>query len=101
MKVKLVNPKRLFMSVSIIIGIVVGIVFFISTNSFSYSEITYKTVTVVSGDTLWNIASAEQQYNSYYSNKDIRYIIEDIKNKNGLSKSSIYAGDVLMVPVYL
>ena len=101
MKLKLVNPKKLVISMSIVIGIVVGIVFFISTNSFSHSQITYKTVTVISGDTLWNIASSEKTYNPYYANKDVRYIIEDIKNKNNLRNANIYEGDELQVPIYL
>ena len=101
MKLKLVNPKRLFVSISIIIITVLGIIFFTNTNSFSHSEIAYKTVTVISGDTLWSIALSEQQYNPYYANKDVRYIIEDIKSKNNLNTSNLYAGDVLSVPAFM
>ena len=100
-KLKLVNPKKLFISISIILGMVICIIFFISTNSFSHSEITYKTITVISGDTLWSIASSEQQYNPYYANKDVRYIIEDIKDKNNLSNSNLYVGEMLQISTYL
>lgn len=101
MKFKLVNPKKFVVSISIIIGFIVFAIFFINTISFSHSETTYKTITVISGDTLWSIASSEQQYNSYYANKDVRYIIEDIKSKNNLSNSSLYIGEQLKLPTYL
>ncbi|MCL2859679.1 MAG: LysM peptidoglycan-binding domain-containing protein [Oscillospiraceae bacterium] len=100
-KIKLVNPKKFVVSISIIIGIIICALFFINTISFSHSETTYKSITVISGDTLWSIASSEQQYNSYYANKDIRYIIEDIKDKNDLSNSSLYINEVLQIPTYL
>jgi LysM repeat protein len=50
--------------------------------------------TVQSGDTLWDIAA------DYVSpGDDIRVLIEDIKQHNGLGSSVIVPGQVLHIPV--
>ena len=50
------------------------------------------------GDTLWNIAKTQQRTNEYYKDKDVRYIISDIKKVNNLSTSDIYVEQELKIP---
>lgn len=49
---------------------------------------------VVSGDTLWDIAAA---YTT--AGEDVRHVVADIREANGLEGSVIYPGQVLQVPV--
>lgn len=55
-------------------------------------EVTYAPVAVESGDSLWSLAAA------YYPNTNRKAAIEDIKKVNSLTDSTIYEGDVLMLP---
>ena len=55
-------------------------------------EITYAPVAVESGDSLWTLAA------TYYPNTNRKAAIEEIKKVNGLTGSTIYEGDVLMLP---
>ena len=55
-------------------------------------EITYAPVAVESGDSLWSLAS------SYYPNTNRKAAMEEIKKVNGLTGSTIYEGDVLLLP---
>lgn len=48
--------------------------------------------TVVPGDTLWDIAVA------YGGNRDVREVIYEIQELNGLSSAEIHPGQVLFVP---
>ena len=94
------NKKKFIRAILIIIGITIGIVLFMTGKSFSSQEITYKTVAVTAGDTLWNIAESEQKHNNYYKNNDIRDIILDIKNINNLGNSSLEVAQILEIPTY-
>ena len=67
--------------------------------SLSYTEITYKKVVVISGDSLWSIAKQEKENNMYYANKDIRAIIDELKYINHLSSSNLNIGDELDIPI--
>ena len=52
-------------------------------------------ITVVSGDTLWDIAS------SINSKKDTREVVYDIYKLNNMTSTArIYPGQVLQLPVY-
>ena len=52
-------------------------------------------ITVVSGDTVWDIAS------SLNSGKDTREVVYDIYRLNNMSSTrSIYPGQVLELPIY-
>lgn len=48
--------------------------------------------TVAPGDTLWDIAVA------HAGNRDVRELIYEIQQLNGLSSAEIYPGQVLFVP---
>ena len=97
MKIK--NVKKFVRSILIILGIILSISLLISKTSLSYKETEYKTISVSAGDTLWEIASYNQNSNDYYENKDIRYIINDIMKINNLENSSLTVGQELLIPV--
>ncbi len=94
------NKKKFIRAIFIILGIVIGLNFILISRVFSNQEITYKTVSVVTGDTLWDIAKREEAYNDYYSGTDVRDIIEDIKDVNNLGSSSLSESQVLKIPTY-
>ena len=84
---KIVDRKKFYRMILIVIGIISFIIFVFSTSSFSGGEIEEKVIYISSGDTLWSIASEEKENNLYYKNKDIRDIILEIKKINGLSNN--------------
>lgn len=96
MKIK--NVKKFVRSILIILGIILSISLLITKASLSYKETEYKTISVSSGDTLWEIAAYNQSSNDYYENKDIRYIINDIMKINNLENSSLTVGQELLIP---
>ncbi|MDY6038105.1 MAG: LysM peptidoglycan-binding domain-containing protein [Eubacterium sp.] len=57
------------------------------------SSVTYKTVTVHSGDTLWSIAKANMN-----ESEDIRKYIYEISKYNNVSANSLVAGQTLLIP---
>lgn len=56
---------------------------------------TTQTVVVKSGDTLWDIAEEYKPNNVY-----ILEYIDDIKQLNGITNSTIHEGDTILVYVY-
>ena len=96
MKIK--NLKRFVRSIFIIIGLMILIIFLIGKASYSKKEVEYKTICVSQGDTLWNIAKFNQENNSYYKGKDIRYIINDLIEINNLENSNINVNQELIIP---
>ena len=95
MKIK--NRKKFITSITILICIAIFIIL-LSTKTFSHGEYETKTIYISNGDTLWTIASAEQENNKYYENKNIREIINDIKYINNLDSSYIYEGQKIEIP---
>ena len=93
------NVKKFVRSILIILGIILGLTLFISKSTLSHKEIEYKTIYVSKGDTLWNIAKSNQTCNTYYKDKDIRYIINDIMKTNNLSNSNININQELLIPI--
>lgn len=73
-----------------------GVIFF-SLKSHAHNEISYKTIIVSQGQTLWKIAKEEQKNNMYYKNKNIKYIIKDIKKLNNLNGATIYINQELQI----
>ncbi len=98
MKLKIVNLSKFVRSILVILGIIICISLFISNISFSHTETKYKTVYTSNGDTLWSIAKEEKNSNSYYSNKDVRDIVNNIKSINNLSTSDLSIGQKLIIP---
>lgn len=91
--------KRKFIRSLMIIGIFIVLIGFVFINkSFSHSEISYKKLYVSSGDTLWNIAKLEKNSNSYFENKDIRDVVEELKVTNNLTNSNLEIGQELNIP---
>ena len=86
-------------AILIILGIILVLSLIIAKASYSHGEKQYKSIYVSEGDTLWNIAEELQSNNEYYKDKDIRYIISDIKSINNLESSNLYIGQELNVPV--
>ena len=96
---KIVNKKKFIRGIVIIISIIVFIVLVsISNISLSHGDIAYKDIYVSNGETLWSIAKCQLNTNAYYSNKDVREIIRDIKTINELNSSVLQIGQKLIVP---
>ena len=95
---RIVNKKKFIRMVILIIGIITISLIGFSNISFSKGEIKTKTIYVSTGDTLWTIATEEQENNSYYEDKDIRDIIYEIKKLNNLNNNSnLIAGQKLVI----
>ncbi len=98
MKLKIVSLRKFIRSILIILGIIICISLFINNTSLSHADTKYKTIYVSSGDTLWDIAKEQKKTNSYYENKDIRDIINNIKSVNKLSSSDVSVNQKLVIP---
>lgn len=92
--------KKFLRALLIIIGIIIFINFLIPDKSFSHQDVSYKTITVLNGDTLWDIAKLEQKENDYYQGKDIRDIIQDIKKLNKLENTNLKINQTIEIPTY-
>lgn len=92
--------KKFLRALLIIVGIIIFINFLIPDKAFSHQDVSYKTITVVNGDTLWDIAKLEQEENDYYQGKDIRDIIQDIKKLNKLENSNLKINQLIEIPTY-
>ncbi len=92
--------KKFLRAIFMVIGVVIFINLVIPDRSFSHQDISYKTIAISNGDTLWTIAKTEKKENSYYEGKDIRDIIQDIKRINNLKNANLKANQVLEIPVY-
>lgn len=98
---RIVNVKKFIVSSTILFSMVFIAVSTLVNVAYSKNNINYKTVYVTKGDTLWTIASEEQENNNYYEDEDIRDIIYDIKNINNLSASDLKVGQELKIPVII
>lgn len=97
MKIK--NIKKFIRGILIVLGIILLLSLIFVKATLSYTTKEYKTMYVKSGDTLWSIATDMQENNTYYEGKDIRYIIEDLKEINNLSNSTIYVNQAIKIPI--
>ncbi len=92
----IVNKMR-FIFATMLALILLSIIFSYVTGNFMSVATTnqeYLEITVAPGDTLWEIAS---QYNYY--DEDIRQVLYNIKKTNQMTSSTIYPGEVLIIPV--
>lgn len=97
MKIK--NIKKFIRGIFIILSVIFILSLIIVKSTLSYTNKEFKIIYIKSGDTLWNIASDLQENDSYYTGKNIRYIIEDLKQINNLTTSTLYANQELRIPV--
>ena len=96
---KIVNFEKFIKSICCILLMVFALSTICAKSTFSHKETEYTTIRVSKGDTLWSIASDLQTSNDYYKNKDIRYIVFDIKNTNNLESSNLHIHQELMIPI--
>ena len=93
------NVKKFVRSIFIIIALMFLIILLIEMASYSSKQVEFKTVCISKGDTLWSIAKSNQQSNSYYKGKDIRFIINDLMEINKLDNSGLKINQELIIPV--
>lgn len=101
-KMKIVNMKKFVRSICVLVGILIALILFFPKATLSHNENehpNYETISVTKGDTLWSIASKQQENNPYYTEKDIRDIIKQLKKLNQLENSELQIGQTLKVPV--
>ncbi len=94
---KIVNKRRFCFFITSILAVISIIIFTLVLSNKAHSSIykvKYKEIQVVEGDTLWNIA-----LNYLPEKTDIRKMIYDIKEFNGMDNSYIYPGDIIKIPI--
>ena len=96
---KIVNLSKFVRSIILLLGICILFCLFINNTSFSYGDIQYKYIYVSNGDTLWKIAKEEKDNNKYYSNKDIRDIVDNIIFFYYFVNSYLHMHQVLKIPI--
>ena len=89
--------KQISYLVILIFLILLGILLF-NSKTYSSATIQYREEIVCKGDTLWNIAKAEQAENKYYEGKDVIDIMENIKQVNNLTTSNLKTEQMLEIP---
>ena len=67
-----------------------GLVF----SAHAEEQIVYQKVVIKNGDTIWSIASSYSE-----PSKDIRKLVREICDLNGIDSANIYPGQVIKVPV--
>lgn len=96
------NKKRFMRNIGSVLGLIAAVLILSAfadkyagkcTGNTDATATEYTVYTVQNGDTLWSIAEACSR-----NEVDIREVIFDIKSVNGMEKSAINSGDVLLVP---
>ena len=96
---RIVNKTKFIRSNVILVILICSIVIF-ETNTYSNVETKYKEEYVCAGDTLWSIAQEELENNKYFEGKDIRYVVNELKNVNNLASANLKEGDKLKIPSF-
>ena len=96
---KIVNVRKFIRSIIIVLLVILGVSLVFTKGTLSHKETEFIKYYVSEGDTLWSIAADLQNSNDFYKNKDIRYIISNIKELNNLETSIIYSNQELVIPV--
>ena len=96
---KIVNKRKFIRTISILALIIFTLIIF-SKHTYSKVETSYKEEYIYSGDTLWSIANKEIKDNKYFENKDIRDVINELKNINNLWNSNLIEGEKIKIPIY-
>ena len=97
MKIK--NVKKFIRSIMLVLLVIFFLSLFIVKSALSYTTREYTTIYVKSGDTFWSIATDLQKNNCYYKGKDVRYIIGDLKEINGLKSSTLCINQEIQIPI--
>lgn len=100
MKLKIVNKKKFMKMFLIIIILLISIIIALTNNSVTSTSISYKTIFVVEGETLWDIAYRESKQNKFYEGYDVRDIVQNIKSINDLENANIFIGDKINIPIF-
>ena len=100
MKLKIVNFKKFIMSTIVLLSIIFVTLTILSKSTYSHGEISCKVRYVARGETLWSIAKEQSSENEYYLNKDIRFIIEDLKEINNLKDCNLKVSQELKIPIF-
>lgn len=93
----IIVSKTRFITASVLTLILLSMFFsFLTGSEISSAEslTRYKTVKVIQGDTLWEIAKENKA-----PEQDIREFIFEIKTENGLKSAEIYPGQNLVIPI--
>lgn len=98
MKFKIVNRKKFRRMITLILGIVIVLLFFEFSNTYSKTELKYQEQYVEQGDTLWSIVESQYDTNLYLKDKDIRVVIQEIKSINDISDGNLEIGQKLLIP---
>lgn len=96
---RIVNKRKFIRTISILIGIIIGLIFFAKC-TYSNIEVSYKENYIYEGDTLWSIANEQLTQNKYFEGKDIRYIVNELKEINNLKTCDLYEGEKIKIPIY-
>ena len=94
---RIVNKTK-FIRSNIILAILIGSIAIFATNAYSNVETKFKEEYVCAGDTLWSIAQEELKNNKYFEGKDIRYVVNELKDVNNLTSANLKDGDILKIP---
>lgn len=97
MKIK--NVKKFIRSIVLVLSIIFLLSLIIVKSTLSFTTKEYTTIYVKNGDTFWSIATDLQKNNCYYEGKDIRFIIGDLKEINGLKSSTLYINQEIKIPL--
>lgn len=96
---RIVNKAK-FIRSNVILAILISSIVIFATKAYSNVETKYKEEYVCAGDTLWSIAQEELENNKYFEGKDIRYVVNELKNVNNLANANLNEGDKLKIPSF-
>lgn len=95
---RVINKKKFARGIIAFTFLITFIAIASSNITLSHGELQFKERYVDGGETLWSIATSEHNTNTYYSNKDVREVISDIKKINNLTSSVLQIGQKLEIP---
>ena len=96
---RIVNPVRFFIFILITVLFITFAGYSLlgghKTEAQAEAPVRYTKVVIQQDDTLWNIASS---YNPEVS--DVRELVHEIYDYNGIDANNLQPGDIVYVPVY-
>lgn len=95
---KIINKKKFARGIIVFTFLITFMAIASCNITLSHGELQLKERYVDGGETLWSIATSEHNTNAYYSNKDVREVISDIKKINNLTSSVLQIGQKLEIP---